>query len=1172
MMSENQTEIKRQKNNGGYIALMATVIISAILLIMVTQESFSGWHARFNVLGTEQKEQAVALSDGCINQAITGLIAGLPYQAGATSTTPGGICHISKITTTTTGVLINTQSEVGNSFSNVGMSIDTGNLAISPSKPEDGMIIVQTTVTNNNKTNSTSSNFTTEIFTNPMSSFRGSFSGVTTYVKPGNYSITENSSNSPSGFAFLYSSDCQGYINPGEIKNCIITNVAVNTTLTLITNVVNKYKGTNQPGDFQLSINGPDGQKNVTTGVPINVDPGQYIATAADINGYLSSPWGYQCDASGTVSVATGDNKTCMIEFDDPPPPNLSCADTIIMLDRTGGSASVLPDESTAASTLVSIYSLVAKPLPLPYLGVGSFGGLDGSTASVPNNSPTGIFGILTTTYSNLITAINKMMGSTSNVGSDLSSGISVGNAALNNSKNPQKVLIFVSDGNPSKPTGNIAASTGFLSPSANAQNDANDTWNNSTNAYTGTDSGADAISTVGSGNSKHQFYNFNFPAIPSGSTISGIEADTDAWVSGNSGSSTSATITPTSAGDYDQWTPHGTTVSYDAVNDTTPDGDSTYIDTSASLDTFNMSTLSLPTGATISSVVLNATAKASSSGAPLQLVAENGTSSSKLYVGSTNTLTNTTSYATTSITLATNPLNSNKAWAVSDINNMDFGVRTTNGSAIPRITQMSVVVNYSIPSVCNLGMDLSYDGGTHWTPSTEKTNTLAASVTTQQFGGSTDTWSRTWAVTDFSNANFRARVHAAGGTGCQSTMTEHLDWLRLKVSYNQTAATAAALTAADTAKLSGTDIFTIYYSSSPNTQDENYLAELANGTTTVPGHQPGAYNVPSGVTTGSVAVLAAATTTPSTWTHPEYAFTTGNNYSTDTVSGHQQGFAGFSFLAGNAVPPTASITGVEIDLQAKSPSSSGCSITAAISTNGGSTYTSSLSTSLTTTGAKTYAIGGSTSLWGRTWASTDFNNLAVQLQDIRGTNCSKSVALSVNSLKAKVYYSVNLQNSAGQNFFIAPTSADIPSIFDFIGNQVCPAARPVQVIPPTTATLLVITNVTNSNSGTKKPSDFTVNVTTPSQSTNSFSGSSSAISLTIYPGDYVVTENPMSGYTEILGDGCSSVAGASSTKIKAGETRTCIITNDDIPPPPPPPDLTITPVLGTWLETSTTP
>lgn len=87
-MSENQTEIKRQKNNGGYIALMATIIISAILLIMVTQESFSGWHARFNVLGTEQKEQAIALSDGCINQAITGLVAGLPYQKGATSTTP----------------------------------------------------------------------------------------------------------------------------------------------------------------------------------------------------------------------------------------------------------------------------------------------------------------------------------------------------------------------------------------------------------------------------------------------------------------------------------------------------------------------------------------------------------------------------------------------------------------------------------------------------------------------------------------------------------------------------------------------------------------------------------------------------------------------------------------------------------------------------------------------------------------------------------------------------------------------------------------------------------------------------------------------------------------------------------------------------------------------------
>jgi len=442
MMSENQTEIKRQKNNGGYIALMATIIISAILLIMVTQESFSGWHARFNVLGTEQKEQAIALSDGCINQAITGLVAGLPYQKGATSTTPGGICHISPIATSTGFVTINTQSDVGGSFSNVGVSINVGgnHLDLVPSRPKEGTIIIQTIVNNNSKTNSTSSKFQTEVFANPTSSlFAGSLSGVVVYIDSGNYSIAENASSSPSGFAYLYSSDCQGYINPGEIKNCIITNVAVNTTLTLITNVVNKYKGTSQPGDFQLSINGPGGQKNVTTGVPIDVDPGQYTATAASINGYLSSPWGYQCTASGTVSVATGDNKTCMIEFDDIPPPNPSCADTVMMLDRTGGSASVLPNESTAASTLVSIYSLVAKPLPLPYLGVGSFGGLDGSLASVPNNSPTGIFGILTTTYSNLITAINKMMGSTSNVGSDLSSGISVGNAELNSVQTPGK-------------------------------------------------------------------------------------------------------------------------------------------------------------------------------------------------------------------------------------------------------------------------------------------------------------------------------------------------------------------------------------------------------------------------------------------------------------------------------------------------------------------------------------------------------------------------------------------------------------------------------------------------------------------------------------------------------------------------------------------------------------
>lgn len=58
------------------------------------------------------------------------------------------------------------------------------------------------------------------------------------------------------------------------------------------------------------------------------------------------------------------------------------CADTLMMLDRTGSmSGTDLADECNAAQTLLDLYKNAA---PLPKVGVGSFGGLSGSSAEVP--------------------------------------------------------------------------------------------------------------------------------------------------------------------------------------------------------------------------------------------------------------------------------------------------------------------------------------------------------------------------------------------------------------------------------------------------------------------------------------------------------------------------------------------------------------------------------------------------------------------------------------------------------------------------------------------------------------------------------------------------------------------------------------------------------------------
>ena len=649
----------------------------------------------------------------------------------------------------------------------------------------------------------------------------------------------------------------------------------------------------------------------------------------------------------------------------------------------------------------------------------------------------------------------------------------------------------------------------------------------------------------------------------------------------------TTPSLYPSSAGDFSDWLPNGTASAITATNGTDAT-DATYIDTSATplISIFMPTKASVPSGnITVNSVTLYVVAKGTAPSSSFQFVVAKD--STHFIVSSSTPLT--TGYQTYSHIFPTE--GDGSSWTKGTDGNDEitnwsnsFGVQTTAGTPVPRVTQMYVVVNYSTNSSCKLGVALSWDGGTTWT-SEKQTLNFTGTEATYKLGNSTDNWGRTttpWAVSDFSNDNFRARVHAINsGSGCQSTDTDHLDWLRLNVSYSRSTSRAAALNAADAAKKASTTIFSIYYNSTPSDSDKSFMAELANGDYPYPPYQNGSLYNATTTTSGAPAQYASAATAPNSWSNAQYGYTTGlKNYTTSIIgsTSSYQGYTNFNFIGSYAIAPTASINNLRIDLQAKAPGLSGCSVGVEVSTDGGTTFTTSGNKIvLTSTNNRSYNIGATTiasTMWGRSFLSTDFDpgKFVVRLQDIRGGSCSGSGTLSVNSLKATISWVAIGENSDGDNFFIATTPDQMPEIFDYIGNSVCSAARPVQVISPTTATLLVITNVTNSNSGTKKPSDFTVNVTTPSQPTNSFSGSSSAISLTIYPGDYVVTENPMSGYTEILGDGCSSVAGASSTKIKAGETRTCIITNDDIPPPPPPPDLTITPVLGTWLETSTTP
>ncbi len=79
-----------------------------------------------------------------------------------------------------------------------------------------------------------------------------------------------------------------------------------------------------------------------------------------------------------------------------------------------------------------------------------------------------------------------------------------------------------------------------------------------------------------------------------------------------------------------------------------------------------------------------------------------------------------------------------------------------------------------------SLSVDLSWDGGTSWTAA--QTDTIETTTEhTTILGGVADTWGRTWALADFTDANFRLRVH---GNTTNEARDYFLDWVTVKVHY----------------------------------------------------------------------------------------------------------------------------------------------------------------------------------------------------------------------------------------------------------------------------------------------------------------------------------------------------------------------------------------------------
>ncbi len=551
--------------------------------------------------------------------------------------------------------------------------------------------------------------------------------GATNIFSPGSYTVSETHSGD---YVVMFGGDCDASGNillvSGESHSCNVYYKEQDNTATL-TVVANIFPSggvsdlqiqNNSTGNIEKSGTSP----SIVAQVPANVS---YTVSATTPVGYQASKWSGACDQDTGVTgdLTVGTNYTCVINFSQPAP---ACADTVMMLDRTGSMGSTaLADERTAAKALLDLYSPLS---PAPKVGVGIFNDGSGNPSA-----PAAIVGPLTTVYSpTLYNAINTWLASSGGF-TNLSSAIDVGQNQLSSNGNPAaaNVLILISDGQPNRPGSGSGATTqamnaaynsadaakfndteiftihfgtvvntpeginsqeylarlakgtfsnsphqpgstidhflnddtGYYNPTSYQQNGTGDSWSNPSGAYA--DGGTTATDNAGH---KERYYNFNFPSL-SGYNINGIEIKSDAWVSVNSVDTgyknPTANSPDTTVGDGNGFELNPASAYSDGG------GNASNIDGAGDRHGFYNYNFSIPTGAVITGIETR----------------------------------------------------------------LDWWLNSSYGNN-------------------SLGVELSWDGGVSWT-SAKNTTDEPTSQTTSILGSSSDTWGRVWSASDFNN-NFR--------------------------------------------------------------------------------------------------------------------------------------------------------------------------------------------------------------------------------------------------------------------------------------------------------------------------------------------------------------------------------------------------------------------------------
>lgn len=345
-------------------------------------------------------------------------------------------------------------------------------------------------------------------------------------------------------------------------------------------------------------------------------------------------------------------------------------------------------------------------------------------------------------------------------------------------------------------------------------------------------------------------------------------------------------------------------------------------------------------------------------------------------------------------------------------------------------ITNIEVEFNGFASGTRESAVDLSWSAFVPAANNTADTNTaftntgIESTFTLSPGAGTNTPWGRTWAVGDFTAANFRVRLTSNGGTNVIS-----LDQIRIRVTYEPNVTITVTQGANGNITPAGPAVSVPYlgdqaFSITPNT------SFIVNDVT-VDGGSVGRLNAYTfnNVITNTHTITASfdggwsqpSSNVNSGWTTPANGYVSDNAFAVANATTDIVNYCGFNL----GIPANSTVDGIEVAIEGYATGSREAQVS--LSWDGGTSQTTTTNTTSMPNGGSeaTYILGSPSDDWGRLWADSDLTNanFCVELDATFATGDLNIDQVQVTvTYHPAVFYTITA--SAGTGGTITPSGA----------------------------------------------------------------------------------------------------------------------------------------------------